>query len=241
MHARPSLSSKRRLAREQFRFCCSWGSMARNGQCARPLSTILKRWMQRQCIWVRANCGWSLMTRLCPSPVLAPLPCRQARFSWFGITDGTNEVAYAVREVLDIHALTSELISPAAPGEIEGLALIDGEPVEIVDVHWLFQQHAGPEAPAAKPVCRLPADDPWMQNFLRTLVETAGYLVVDEHDPGVADLAFASPEISIASAQAHQVIWLRPHRAGVPDQPDSIYRYDRVGLVAALRTAQARK
>ena len=72
---------------------------------------------------------------------------------------------------------------PSAPGEISGVSLIDGEPAELVDAHWLFANHVGAAAGAAEQlVCRLPDDDPWMQNMLRPIVEAAGYRVVGESD-----------------------------------------------------------
>ena len=115
--------------------------------------------------------------------------------------------------------------------------MIDGEPAEIVDAHWLFEQLAGMPLVRAQPVCRLPSDDAWMQNFLRPLVEAAGYLVVDERDQSETDLAIASQEVAVVPARAGHVIWLRSNPDTQPDRPDSIYRYDRASLMAALRTA----
>ena len=58
------------------------------------------------------------------------------------------------------------------------MTLIDGEPAELVDAHWLFANFATSSAkPAEQLVCRLPDDDPWMQNMLRPIVEAAGYRV----------------------------------------------------------------
>ena len=155
----------------------------------------------------------------------------------FRLSDGASEIGYAVREVLDTTTIETEVIAATTPGEIEGMALIDGEPAEIVDAHWLFEQLAGMPLVRAQPVCRLPSDDAWMQNFLRPLVEAAGYLVVDERDQSETDLAIASQEVAVVPARAGHVIWLRSNPDTQPDRPDSIYRYDRASLMAALRTA----
>jgi len=77
--------------------------------------------------------------------------------------------------------------------------------------------------------------------MLRPIVEAAGYQVVgDEHD-GDADLVIAAQGAEVPSASAAQTIWLRtdPDAAGKKD--DSIYRYDRAGLLMALKTAGARR
>ena len=68
----------------------------------------------------------------------------------------------------------------AAPGEVAGVALIDGEQVEIarslLAVRGLGRRRRAPTRRA--PVCALPAGDPWMENMLRPLLESAGYRVV---------------------------------------------------------------
>ena len=164
-------------------------------------------------------------------------PIADGPLQLFRLSDGASEIGYAVREVLDTSTIETEVIAATVPGEIEGMALIEGEPAEIVDAHWLFEQLAGIPLTRLQPVCRLPSDDAWMQNFLRPMVEAAGYLVVDERDQSDADLAIVSQEVASVPARAGQVICLRSNPDTQPDLPDSIYRYDRASLMAALRTA----
>ena len=117
------------------------------------------------------------------------------------------------------------------------MTLINNEPAELVDAHWLFANHVGASANGREPlICRLPGDDPWMQNMLRPIVEAAGYRVVGDRDEVEADLVIASLGENPAS-DAERTIWLRtePEPAGKKD--DSIYRYDRAGLLMALKTA----
>ena len=77
-----------------------------------------------------------------------------------------------------------------------------------------------------------------MQNMLRPIVEAAGYRVVgDEHD-GDADLVIAAQGRGACRRCGDgKTIWLRtePEAAGKKD--DSIYRYDRAGLLMALKSA----
>ncbi len=158
----------------------------------------------------------------------------------FRLNDGATEVAYAFRDVLDIKGVDGELVHAEVPGEIEGVTLIDGEPVELVDAFWLFARHAGAPVASAAPVCRLPAGDAWMQNFLRPLIESAGYRVIGETDDGEADVAIATGPARDAALKAGQVIVLRSAPDEAPDMPDSVYRYDRAGLLAALATTRGR-
>jgi two-component system chemotaxis sensor kinase CheA len=155
----------------------------------------------------------------------------------FRLGDGTQEVGYAFREVIDLVEVTGEVIAAATPGEVAGVTLLSGEPAELLDVHWLFATHAG-EAPrrGAQPVCRIPGDDPWMANMLRPIVEAAGYRVIGESDEAEADLTIVSSGEPAMAARDGRVIVLRPEPEG-GDGDDSIYRYDRAALLMALKQA----
>jgi two-component system chemotaxis sensor kinase CheA len=153
----------------------------------------------------------------------------------FRLNDGANEIGYAFREVIDFATIDNDVIHAESPGEVSGVSLISGEPAELVDAHWLFANHIGPAARSGEPpVCRLPGDDAWMQNMLRPIVEAAGYRVVDEGD---ADLVIAAAGEDVAGAAHAIVIRDEPEPAGKKDQ--SIYRYDRAGLLMALKSAGA--
>ena len=154
----------------------------------------------------------------------------------FRLNDGTSEIAYAFAEVIDFAAIDNQIINAKGAGEFSGVSLINGEPAELLDAHWLFANHVGTAPGTAVPlVCRLPGDDPWMQHMLRPIVEAAGYRVIGEADEEPADLTIAA-QGSDADASG-QTIGLRadPDAAGKKDS--SIYRYDRAGLLMALKTA----
>lgn len=155
----------------------------------------------------------------------------------FRLTDGAREIAYALREVIDIRTLAGEVLPAAAPGEIEGVTLIDGEPAELIDAHWLFARIAS-EPAARQPVCRLATDDPWLHTFLRPLAEAAGYRVTTE--PGEADIAIGMDDDTPPETGAGEVIRLRASREEQADMPGSVYRYDREGLAAAFAAARRR-
>ena len=157
----------------------------------------------------------------------------------FRLNDGAHEIGYAFAEVIDFATVDNDIIHAEWAGEISGVSLINGEPAELVDAHWLFANHVGVMARTAEQmICRLPSDDPWMQNMLRPIVEAAGYQVVGDEHEGHADLVIAAQGDEVAG-DAGKTIWLRtdPDAAGKKDE--SIYRYDRAGLLMALKTAGA--
>ena len=158
----------------------------------------------------------------------------------FRLNDGTRELGYAFREVVDFAAIGSDVLHAEHPGEISGVTLVDGEPAEIVDAHWLFANHVGASARLASPlVCRLPSSDSWMQNMLRPMVEAAGYVVVGDEHEGDADLVIAAAGQAVPADVAKRTIWLRSEPDAVGKKDSSIYRYDRAGLLMALKSAVA--
>ena len=157
----------------------------------------------------------------------------------FRLNDGEREIGYAFAEVIDLHSIDHDVIPADRPGAVSGVTLIGGEPAELVDAHWLFAQHLGAAVRATEQsVCRLP-DDPWMQNILRPIVEAAGYRVVGEDDAASADIVIASQGAPVEAAPDARTIWLRADPDAPVEGEDSIYRYDRAGLLFALKAAGA--
>jgi two-component system chemotaxis sensor kinase CheA len=157
----------------------------------------------------------------------------------FRLNDGNHEIGYAFREVIDLMSLSSEVIPAEDPGAVCGVTLIDGEPAELIDAHWLFAEYLGASArPAAQLVCRLPEGDAWMQNMLRPIVEAAGYLVIGDKDELNADVTIVSHGRDVPAEGAGRVLRLATDPAAA-DGADSIYRYDRAGLLIALKSASA--
>jgi two-component system chemotaxis sensor kinase CheA len=162
----------------------------------------------------------------------------------FRLHDGDSELCYAVRDVTELAEPDGDPIPAKTPGEIEGVALIAGEPAELIDTHWLFSHYAPMLEPTNRPVCRLPSDDRWIQTLLRPLVEAAGYQVVDETSELTVDVAIASCDAAAvpeASGNAARTIWLRSRIDEPVGVNGSIYRYDRESLMAALTSSGERK
>ena len=167
------------------------------------------------------------------------LPTQKVRF--FRLNDGTCEIGYAFREVIDLSAIAHEIIPAEYPAEVSGVTLVAGEPAELVDPHWLFSNFlTASERTPEQPVCRLPADDPWMQNMLRPMVEAAGYRVVSESDEYEVDLAILSPSFDGPASAASRVIRLRSEPDPMSHKDPTIYRYDRAALLNALKLRSGR-
>ena len=157
----------------------------------------------------------------------------------FRLNDGSHELGYAFREVIDLMTIDREVIPAEVAGAVSGVTLIDGEPAELIDAHWLFAEYLGATIrPQAQLVCRLPENDAWMQNMLRPIVEAAGYLVIGERDELAADVTIVSHGKSIEPDQAGRILRLETDPDAANGE-DSIYRYDRAGLLMALKASSA--
>lgn len=159
------------------------------------------------------------------------------------LTDGATELAYAIDEVLDIVALPGEIVRARGEGIVAGVALIDGRQVEILDPYWLFAEAAAEVVTGGdRPICLLSnRDDPWTREVLRPLVEAAGYRVAFAGDvqPADADIVIASEgEALDADLPPGRLLRLRADVAARDGDSASVYRYDRPGLMAALRAGR---
>ncbi|SFO97120.1 chemotaxis protein CheA [Qipengyuania nanhaisediminis] len=153
--------------------------------------------------------------------------CRLLRLS-----DGESEVVYAVSEVLDAAEMTGDLVVSGDDPTIEGVTLIEGKPVPLIDGHTLFFHYATPRPIAHPLTCRIPRDNDWARTILEPLVEAAGYRIAAEGDDE-ADLAIHMAGDVVDAGQARETIRLRPDPEDAGD--GSIYRYDREGLLAELK------
>jgi two-component system chemotaxis sensor kinase CheA len=157
----------------------------------------------------------------------------------FRLNDGEHEIGYAFREVIDLMSLDREVIPAEIPGAVSGVTLIDGEPAELIDAHWLFAEHLGATVrPQTQLVCRLSEGDAWMQNMLRPIVEAAGYLVIGENDELAADVTIVSQGKQVEPDEGGRILRLATD-PDAADGEDSVYRYDLAGLLMALKSSSA--
>ncbi|MGX7925113.1 chemotaxis protein CheA [Tsuneonella sp. HG094] len=160
----------------------------------------------------------------------------EGQVSLLRLGDGQSEIAYVFDRVIDTVDLPEEIVPAGRPGPVEGAVLIDGEPADLIDAHWLFAAHAAPVRETGRLTCQLPAGDQWAQTILAPLVESAGYRVVDESFDGPADVAIVSDGTAPATLAADTLITLTGDPDACPPGSDHLYRYDRAGLIARLAT-----
>lgn len=149
------------------------------------------------------------------------------------LKDGVSEIGYVIAEAADIVTLPAEVVPAGAPGPIAGAVLLDDEPVELLDPHWLFAEHGedGVDVETA-PLCLLTGgEDGWMRTFIQPMLETAGYRVT--LDAGAsADVVLTLDGLADLHAVQAPVVRLRSKRGCEGD--GSIWRYDRDALLGAL-------
>jgi len=179
---------------------------------------------------LRLSCGDNIV----PLHAVAPVEDRDG-LTVLRLTDGAADLAYAVVEPIDIVTLPARLAPPATPGLIAGVAMLGGEQVEVIDPYQLFASLAAPVA-AARPLCLLQGDaGGWMDTFLRPAIEASGYACVSRLGAGeTAAVALAMEDDAEPLATAAPVVRLRARPAARGPGDDSVYRYDRVALIAAM-------
>lgn len=158
----------------------------------------------------------------------------EGRIRMLRLSDGATEIAYGFSDVVDILPLPAGLMPAATPGEVRGVVLVGDEQAELLDLHWLFSRHGdAPSGAAQRPVCAIPAGDPFMEAILRPLVESAGYRVVASGGAGseAASVVIAGEETEIPAPAGARLVRIR---AAAEGDDDSVHRYDREGLLAAL-------
>ena len=153
------------------------------------------------------------------------------------LTDGAVHLSYAIREVIDVFELGVELAPVPVAGPVAGVLLHDGRAVEMLDPHWLFARAAASHAAGPAPLCLVAdADDPWAREVLAPLLGMAGYRVTfaGEATPdGVSVVVAAGPAPAGIDAP---VVRLRSTPEPAVHGDDSVYRYDRERLLAAVRS-----
>uniref|UniRef100_UPI0035C9BE96 chemotaxis protein CheA n=1 Tax=uncultured Sphingomonas sp. TaxID=158754 RepID=UPI0035C9BE96 len=156
----------------------------------------------------------------------------RATVSVLRLRDGTAEIGYAIREALDIVELPETIVPAREPGPIAGVVALDGEQVELLDLHWIFSTHADGGAEADAPLCLLDgAESAWMTTFLKPVLEASGYRVATTLRPGDVPRVLVRMESDPAPTGQVPVVRLRRDAEG---DADSIFRYDRPAVLAAV-------
>ncbi|WBH16078.1 chemotaxis protein CheA [Sphingomonas radiodurans] len=137
--------------------------------------------------WVTARAG---IVALLPGD--API-AERGDLSMLLIDQTDGPVGYLIRRALDIITIDNEILPVDGAGLVTGIAVIEGEPVELVEPLRLLGVTL--VAVGARPICLLQGTDTiWMEAFLRPTVEAAGYRVARTLAPGESAAVTLSTE-----------------------------------------------
>jgi two-component system chemotaxis sensor kinase CheA len=171
---------------------------------------------------------------------LPDTPLAQPRVRLLRLSDGACELLYAVREVEDAVELIEALSPVPEDPLVEAMTLIGGVPAALIDAHELFARYGEPPVPTARPRCILPEGE-WARAILAPLVSAAGYDIISGEEEDTAAIGIVFEDVyEVAEALGRP---LPPRVIRLRDQPDApagaetIYRYDRESLLAALAAA----
>jgi two-component system, chemotaxis family, sensor kinase CheA len=170
----------------------------------------------------------------------ADLPQGEGRVKLLRIADGDAIVCYPIDAVIDIVRRPQAIRPAAKPGLVMGTVLIADQPVEMIDCFWLMGQVGNDQLRAAltKPLCRVVGEgEGWARSFLAPILELAGYRVaVGPPKPGeeAGDILLDCAEGASPIATDMPVLRLRTTLAVQGPDDNSVYRYDRAGLMTAL-------
>ena len=169
-------------------------------------------------------------------PALLP----QGQIKVLRLNDGTNEMAYPVAELGETTTYDGP-ITPLkdAPG-IEGIALIGGNPVPVLDGFAIFANQRSIRHQPNGLVCALPDNDEWTARILRPLVEAAGYRIA-ESSATEADVTLQLADAEGSRTAPDHCIILHADPEHEPLGPNHVYRYDRAAIIGALEASTRRK
>nr|WP_137676475.1 chemotaxis protein CheA [Parerythrobacter lutipelagi] len=159
------------------------------------------------------------------------------------LSDSQSQLSYAVAELGESVEITDEIKPVPQDASLEGIVLHSGKPLRVLDGFGLFAQHASRPVAPDRPVCRIPLHDAWASRMLEPLVQAAGYRIADaddEHVDIVITVAGDSGDDPVEAAETPAIV-LYGDPADAARATGGVYRYDRNGLVDALRRAQREK
>ena len=174
----------------------------------------------------------------------------RAKVSALRLRDGTQEACYPVAAVLDIVQMPLVPDMVAMHGILSGVAVIEGEHLEVINPFALFASLSGYDMVEGQGGRCLLADaeDGWTREILAPLLRQVGHdVVLGLPEDGVIDprdvlLCHDGEGSKVAGIMAEmtgcRVVQLRasPRAAGPRDA--SIYRYDQDALMAAITAGQ---
>lgn len=164
-----------------------------------------------------------------------------AQVSALRVRDGDQELCYPVATVIDIVQMPAVPDMITMRGRVSGVAVIEGEHLEVVNPYALFADlpDLGKGGASGGRCVLVDADDGWTREILAPLLRQAGKQVVIglPTDPVLPDDVLLSIDAGSAEAadlMGCRLIQLRRTRQPAGPGDRSIYRYDQDALIAAV-------
>ncbi len=152
------------------------------------------------------------------------------------LSDGYHACYLAVEDVIDIFTLPPHLEPSAYPEIVEAIVHFEGAPVELVNCFQYFEVGSTVGvSPAGKTLCYIEADsdDGWEARMLQPLLTASGYKVSFDAADRAHALVILTSDGSDGVVDS-RTVQLRSSLHALGSQNDSIYRYDRQGLMTAI-------
>ena len=154
------------------------------------------------------------------------------------ISDGSNTILLAVDDVVDIFAIEGGIAPSLHPDRYEGIVHFDSKPVELINAFHFFEStELRAVGQSDRPLCYVECsdDDGWERRILTPLLSASGYAISFEpKDKARAQVVLSRGEQDGEPAKDGRLLKLRDSLHGQADDTGSIYRYDRVALIAAI-------
>jgi two-component system, chemotaxis family, sensor kinase CheA len=159
--------------------------------------------------------------------------------SFLKLSDGTQSRYLPVGEVLDMFSLTKGIKPSPRPDIYEGIVMLDGEPIELLNCFQFFESTKDSvEQSKGQPklLVKCGEDDHWERQFLAPMLTASGYDVCfDDPDDDIADIILVSAATQQNYTESDdRIVLLRDQGAGTTKGMSSVYRYDRIGLLSAM-------
>jgi two-component system, chemotaxis family, sensor kinase CheA len=163
--------------------------------------------------------------------------------SMLRLTDGERISYLAIGSVIDIFQITGKITPSANAAQHEGVIQVSGEPVELQNIFQYFENSIIDSKPINEALCfvECAGDGHWERHILAPLLLASGYKVsFDPEEQSKASIVLARVtddiplSVSNRLAGDQRVVKLRHNVQAAPSQSDTIYCYDRVGLIEAI-------
>jgi len=157
------------------------------------------------------------------------------------LSDGEQTKFLAVNEVLDIFKLDDNIAVSRNPEKVEGVLSVFDRQVELINPYQFFEHGSMSQIEnEKKPLCFIDCNenDEWSNKMLLPLLNAAGYRVsTDVNDADVADVILKmDDDQSAPETIANNQVNIRQNIAANENTQNSIYRYDRLSLLAAIES-----